>query len=459
MDRRGVRTMEVKDYLDSILDVLSVGVYISDRTGMTLKINSAYEKLTGLKRKELMGHYVMDLVREGQYDVVLNPGIVKTGKPKTQVQITKVGRQVVLEGYPVFDDYGKVALVVTFVRDVTSLTQMKEQLAYYEELIARYNEVQCFKKPDYSTKIIAESKAIQRLLNMLDVIAVTDATVLLLGETGVGKDVLARKIHEKSLRSNHPFFKIDCASIPTNLVESELFGYEAGAFSGANIKGKPGFLEMAHKGTLFLDEIGELPLPMQGKLLRVLQDQEIIRVGSTRIKKVDVRFIAATNRDLEAAVRDGSFRSDLFYRLQVAVLKVPPLRERKEDILPLVRNFLQAFNTKYRKEITLAKEVEDAFQNYSWPGNIRELENLIQSLIITNQKDNIDIGDLPNYMFPSPVSNDNGLSLNEILANIERELLKKALDTHDSILEVAKYFKVDRTTIFRKIKKYGLKID
>lgn len=456
MSGRDTEAKVIGDYFDSILDVLNDGIYISDRAGKTLKINSMYEKLTGLKKSELIGRLVTDLVKEGKYDVVLNPEIVKTGKPKTSVQITKVGRQVVLDGYPVFDRSGQVVLVVTFVRDITSLTQIKEQLAYQQELIARYNEVQCFKKPAYSTNVIAESKSMKKLLNLLGIIAVTDATVLLLGETGVGKDVLARKIHERSSRSNQPFFKVDCASIPSNLVESELFGYEAGAFSGAHTKGKPGFVEMAHKGTLFLDEIGELPLPMQAKLLRVLQDQEIIRVGSTKIKKVDVRFVAATNRDLEAAVREGSFRSDLFYRLQVAVLKIPPLRDRKEDIAPLVGNFLQAFNAKYRTEVVISTEVQAIFQNYSWPGNIREMENLIQSLIITNQKGTIEIGDLPNHMLPSAISTDNSLSLNEIMANIERELLKKALDTHGSILEVAKYFKVDRTTIFRKIKRYGL---
>lgn len=456
MNVRKDGSVVISDYFDSILDVLNDGVYISDRAGKTLKINGTYEKLTGLKKEELVGRLVTDLVREGNYDVVLNPEIVKTGKPKTSVQITKVGRQVVLEGHPVFDQSGQVVLVVTFVRDITSLTHLKEQLAYQQELIARYNEVQCFKKPAYSTKVIAESKAMQKLLNLLGVIAVTDATVLLLGETGVGKDVLARKFHEKSSRATHPFFKVDCASIPSNLVESELFGYEAGAFSGANTKGKPGFFEMAHKGTLFLDEIGELPLSMQAKLLRVLQDQELIRVGSTKIKKVDVRFIAATNRDLEAAVREGTFRSDLFYRLQVAVIKIPPLRDRKEDILPLFDNFLQGFNNKYRTDVKVSKEVAGIFQNYSWPGNIRELENLVQSLIITNQKDIIEIGDLPNHMLPSAINNDNNLSLTEILANIERELLKKALDSHESILDVAKYFKVDRTTIFRKIRKYGL---
>lgn len=446
----------IAEYLDSILDVIHDGVYVSDRTGKTLKMNKAYEKLTGLKAEALIGRFVTDLVKEGNYNLALNPEIVKTGKPKTSVQVTKVGRQVVLDGYPVFDQSGQVVLVVTFVRDITSLTQMKEQLAYQEELISRYNEVQLLKKPAYSTNIIAESKAMQRVLGLLDVVAVTDATVLLLGETGVGKDVLARKFHERSARASQPFFKVDCASIPANLVESELFGYEAGAFSGANTRGKPGFFEMANKGTLFLDEIGELPLPMQAKLLRVLQDQELIRVGSTKVKKVDVRFIAATNRDLEAAVREGSFRSDLYYRLQVAVIKIPPLRDRKDDVLPLVANFLQAFNSKYRTEVAISKEVEAIFQNYSWPGNIRELENLIQSLVIINQKNLIEAGELPNHMLPSAITHDKSLSLAEIMDNIERELLKKALDTHGSIQGVAKYFKVDRTTIFRKMRKYGL---
>lgn len=456
MKESGQNLKSIADYFYSILDVLNDGIYISDRTGKTLMVNNMYEKLTGLKKEEIIGRSVMELIKEGKYDVALNPEIVQTGDEKISVQITKVGRKVILEGHPVFNQAGQVVLVVTFVRDITSLTNLKEQLAYQQELIARYKEAQCFKKPSFSTQIFAESKSMKKVFNLLDIIALTDATVLLLGETGVGKDVMARKIHERSSRSSYPFFKVDCASIPANLMESELFGYDPGAFSGANAKGKPGFCEIAHKGTLFLDEIGELPLPMQAKLLRVLQDQEIIRVGSTKIKKVDVRFIAATNRDLEAAIREGTFRSDLFYRLQVAVLKIPPLRDRKDDILPLTDHFMQAFNTKYRTKVIMSKEVRTIFQNYFWPGNIREMENLIQSLIITNQKDSIEVSDLPNQMLPSAISADTNLSLSDIMANIERDLLRKALDTYGSVSDVAKYFGVDRTTIFRKIKRYHL---
>lgn len=447
----------VEGCFDSILDVLSDGVYISDAAGITLKVNSAYEQLTGLKKEELLGKNVRDLRSEGNYDIALNPEIVQTGQPKTSVQVTKVGRKVILNGYPVFDNAGKVALVVTFVRDVTLLSQLKEQLAYQKELIDRYHsEVQYLsKKEAHSALIVAESKSMRQLINSLSNIARTDATVLILGETGVGKDVLARRIHETSLRNNQPFFKVDCATIPQNLVESELFGYDPGAFSGANTKGKPGFFEMANKGTLFLDEIGEIPLPMQCKLLRVLQDQEIMRIGSTKARKVDIRIIAATNRNLEDAVREGSFRSDLFYRLRVAVVTIPPLRERKEDIAPLKDFFLDRYNSKYKKRLHFSRNALEVLQNYKWPGNIREMENLIQSLVVTRDQELIDANDLPQYMM-SAIAHKETRSLNDILADTEKELLKKAFDVHGSVAEVARVFKIDRTTVFRKMKKYSL---
>ena len=321
---------ELAAYVDSIMDVLSDGIYITDREGRTILVNSMYEQLTGLKRIDLVGRTVTDLVEDGIFDVVLNPAIVKTKKPKTAIQTTKVGKKVILNGYPVLDSAGHVALVATFVRDITSLTQIKEQLAYQQELLERYNEVQCYSRREtIQSGFIFESRQMRNILVLVDSIANTDVTVLLQGETGVGKDVLAKYIHEKSLRTDQGFFKVDCTAIPPSLVESELFGYDPGAFSGANAKGKPGFFESANKGTLFLDEIGELPLAMQAKLLRILQDREIMRIGSTRVKKVDVRFIAASNRNIENAVKEGTFRRDLYYRLQVAVVQIPPCVSEK----------------------------------------------------------------------------------------------------------------------------------
>ncbi len=448
---------ELAAYMAEIMDVLSDGIYITDREGRTILVNRMYEQLTGLKRSDLADRLVTDLVEEGIFDVVLNPAIVKTKKPKTIIQTTKVGKKVILNGYPVLDSAGHVALVATFVRDITSLSKIKEQLAYQQELLERFNEVQCYSRRETVQRaFLFESRQMRNLLDLIDTLAVTDATVLLQGETGVGKDVLAKYIHEKSIRTDHGFFKVDCAAIPPSLVESELFGYDPGAFSGANTKGKPGFFEMAHKGTLFLDEIGELPLAMQVKFLRILQDREIIRIGATKVKKVDVRFIAASNRNLDDAVKEGSFRRDLYYRLQVAVVKIPPLRERKDDTLPLVRHFLAMFNAKYRKDLALTPETESALLDYGWPGNVRELENLIHGLVIMLQKKWVDTADLPPSMLIAP-KEDADRSLNAIMANMERELLRNALQIYGSAAEVAVHFNVDRSTIFRKLKKYALR--
>lgn len=448
---------ELAAYWENIMDVLNDGIYISDRMGKTIMVNRKYEQLTGLDRKDLLGRLVTDLVDEGKFDVVLNPAIVRNGKPKTVIQTTKVGNKVVLSGFPVFDAEGNVALVVTFVRDITSLSKMKEQLAYQQELLERLSEVQfCSRRDIFKDLFVFESPRMQSLLRLIDSIAGTDVTVLLLGETGVGKDVLARYIHQRSLRTDQAFFKVDCASIPPNLVESELFGYDPGAFSGASSRGKPGFFEMAHKGTLFLDEIGELPLAMQGKLLRILQDKEVIRIGSTKIKKTDIRFIAASNRDLEEAVKEGAFRRDLYYRLQVAVVQVPPLRERRDDILPLVRHFLHLFNTKYKKNLNLTPETESFLRGYHWPGNVRELENLIHGLVIMLEKEWVETADLSPSMVSTP-KDVKERSLHAIMGNMEKELLRNAIETYGSVQEVARYFKVDRATIFRKLKKHALR--
>ena len=456
-------------YIDKILNIFTDGIYISDSEGKTIWVNKAYEQLTNLTQEELLGKYLPDLIAEGKFNKVLNSNIVKSGKSKSVIQVlTKTDKEVLLDGYPVFGPNNKVAFVITFVRDLTLLSQLKEQIASQQELISEFHMgLQSLCNKNISTSsVIAESQVIKDLMKLLSRIAGTDATVLLLGETGVGKDVFAKKIHEKSSRSNKPFFKVDCTSIPENLIESELFGYEAGAFSGANTKGKPGFFEIADGGTLFLDEIGDLPLSMQSKLLRVLQDSEIIRIGSTKVKKVDVRFIAATNRNLEDSVKKGAFRSDLYYRLRVAVLNIPPLRERKDDIIPLTNYFFRLYNSKYKKIITVSKEVENVFLNYKWPGNIREMKNFIQSLVVTQEKDNIDLTDLPHNMLSeeniSKVSLPAAFSiedkpLNEIMDNIEQEILKKAMDTYNgSISEIADKFKVNRSTVFRKLKKYSI---
>jgi PAS domain S-box-containing protein len=456
---------QIEDHIDSVLDVLSDGIYISDREGYTLKVNTMYEKLIGQKKEDLIGRKVQDLVREGIYDVVLNPQIVKTGQPATSVQTTKKGQKLVLNGHPIFDAEGQVVLVVTFVRDVTVMSQLREQIVSQKKLLEQLrinvqyiNQESIQKFPVNGFK----SREMAQLGKLVDKIAATDATVLILGETGVGKEFFARSIHRASPRGDKTFFKLDCTTIPENLIESELFGYAAGAFSGASLKGKPGLCEMADQGTLFLDEIGELPIGMQVKLLRLLQDQEIIPVGATRIKKVDVRIIAATNRDLEKEIAQGRFRNDLYYRLRVAVLSIPPLRERREDIMPLARYFLEKYTVKYRKERHFGAEIESIFTGHRWPGNIREMENLIESLVVTCDRTVIETPDLGSCMLSEGRDRKRNLfesldvrdkSLKRIVQDLEREILQGALEIHGSMAKVAEILKIDRSTIFRKLRR------
>jgi PAS domain S-box-containing protein len=455
----------IETYFDSILDVLTDGIYLSDRDGNTLKVNTMYEKLIGLKREDLVGRKVQDLVKEGVFDVVLNPQIVKTGQPSTSVQTTKKGQKLILNGHPIFDEEGKVVLVVTFVRDVTVMSQLRDQIAVQKKLLEQLrtnvqyiNEESIQKFPLNGFK----SREVVHLTKLIEKIAATDAAVLILGETGVGKEFFARSIHRASPRGDKTFFKVDCTTIPENLIESELFGYAAGAFSGANVKGKPGLFEMADQGTLFLDEIGELPLTMQVKLLRVLQDQEILPVGSTRVRKVDVRIIAATNSDLEKNVEEGRFRSDLYYRLRVAVLSIPPLRSRREDIMPLAHHFLNKYAIRYKKQVRFGPTIEAFFVNYRWPGNIRELENLIASQIVTCERDIIEVADLTGCKLDESGERKRNLyetiearnrSLKEIVQDLEREILSGAIEVHGSMAKVAEVLKVDRSTIFRKLKR------
>lgn len=462
--------------LCSIFNVNQDGLYITDRHGTTIGLNSSYEKLTGLNREELLGRNINDLVKDGTFDAVLNPEVVATRKVATRVQVNKENRKVLVTAYPIFDYDDDVDLVVTIARDVTLMSQLQEQMSFQKELIDRYRE-----NVDTGSSIhgaIFNSIEMTKLLDVLERVAKTEATVLLLGETGVGKDVVARKVHEMSPRAVKPFFKVDCTSIPENLIESELFGYAPGAFSGASPKGKLGFFEIADHGTLFLDEIGELPLQMQGRLLRVLQDGEICRVGDTKTRKVDVRIIAATNRNLEQEVLDNKFRSDLFYRLRVAVSHIPALRARQTEIIPLAQHFLDRYSHKYRKTIRYSAQTEEVFLNYGWPGNVRELENLVHSLVVTCVGGIIALDDLPLNFHKSITGrrkrlqgqntevvqkglewNDffEGKSLKDITEQVERKALSLGMREHDSISSLAKTLKTERSTLSRKLKKYGIK--
>lgn len=457
--------MPVRDYLEQIWDAFSEGICITNAHGIILHVNKKYEEITGLTKKFVIGLPAYDLVQSGKLDLILNPEVFQKKEQVTKIQSLADGKQIILEGNPVFDKNGNVILCITFLRDDTIFADMRSRISIQKELLETFQELSTTNmgRSPVNPKKIAYSTVMQQLYTQIGGIAETDATTLILGETGVGKDVVAHRIHNKSLRANKTFIKVDCGSIPENLIETELFGYVAGTFSGANKNGKIGFIEAANEGTLFLDEIGELPMLMQTRLLRFLQDSEIVRVGSTVPKKIDVRIIAATNKNLEKSIANGEFRSDLYYRLKVAVINIPPLREREADIIPLAENFLQFYCNKYHKQLEFSSEAKELLLQYKWPGNVRELENMIQGLIVTCKQKVIKNLDLPlpahairtvqSQQIVQEVPNLQNKTYKEIMKEYENKVLCAAMKQfNNNISKIAKHLQVDRSTIFRKVK-------
>ena len=309
--------------------------------------------------------------------------------------------------------------------------------------------------------IIAYSIEMGKVLQVATKVAQVTSTVMILGESGVGKEVVARFVHNASLRRGGPFVTINCGAIPPNLLESELFGYEAGAFTGAKRQGKPGMIETASSGTLFLDEISDLPLDLQVKLLQVIQERRLTRVGGIQPIEVDIRIIAATNRDLAKMVERGEFRADLFYRLNVVPIVIPPLRSRRDDIIPLIYHFLAKHNNTLRYNKTISRETREVLTQYSWPGNVRELENLIERLVVTVEGDEIGVEDLPQHVKErdvncnSKVIVEGVIPLREAVEEVERQLIKHAQEEHETTYEIAEALGVNQSTVVRKLKKYA----
>lgn len=450
--------------LDAIIENSYDGIYITDHKGVTWKTNSAIERITGIPKEYYIGKNVDALIKRGILKSSVTHRVVKQRRIVSLVQENYEGKETLITGAPVFNEDGEIEKVVTNIRDLSDLNELQTKLSRMNQLNDKYKkELDLLKNRTSRLEgLVIQSESMKRIYDTAERIAHVNATVLILGETGVGKDILAKHIFKESARSREgEFIKINCGAIPADLLESELFGYEQGAFTGASQKGKPGMFEMADKGVLFLDEIGELPLLLQVKLLRVLQENEIQRIGGTKPRKVDVRIVAATNRDLKEMVERGEFREDLYYRLNVLPISIPSLKDRRDDILPLIEMFLKQANEKYEMSKRIDSKLKDFFFSYTWPGNIREMSNLIERLVVTTPEDTIQMENLPpEYQETTDVTimPSSILPLKEAAELAEEKVLKLAVEKYKNTYDIAEALETSQPTVVRKLKKYHLRI-
>ncbi|HOO89665.1 MAG TPA: sigma 54-interacting transcriptional regulator [Syntrophales bacterium] len=453
------RYQEIVREVEAIIASSYDGIYVTDGEANTIRVNRAYEDITGIKASEVLGRNMCDLVNEGFFSESVTLKVLEEKKTVTLSQKLKTGKRVLVTGNPFFDDEGMIKMVVTNVRDMTDLDRLNQQLEEYLEMTRAYKDkLQELQLSTYKdNEIIKVSRSMRSVYDLMERVCRTDATILFYGETGVGKDRIAEEVHVKSNRSEKGIFvKINCGAIPETLLESELFGYERGAFTGANKEGKPGLFEVADKGTLFLDEVESMSLSLQGKLLRVLQDFEITRVGGTTPRKVDVRLICASNQDLKDLVSQKKFRLDLYYRLHVIPVHIPPLRERIDDIPHLITLFLNRFNKQYAKQTVFSNEAVDQLVKYTWPGNVRELANLIERLVVITPGNRIDANDLPAeiYKVPEQATLCQGKTLREYLLCMEISVIQDAINKYGNARRAAPHLGVDPSTLTRKLKKH-----
>lgn len=390
--------LEPEDY-QAILDKMDDGIFIVNRQGSIIAVNKAVEKNGGKKMHELIGRNIDDLVKEGYCTEFVSRRVIESGREEILVQHTKDNKELLVTGRPYYKN-GQLEMVVACERDVTELAKTKEKLSKVKIMNEEYQkELEYLRKVNsQSSGVVSVSRNMKQTIEMAKKVARLDTTVLIQGESGTGKEVLAKLICSESPRSRKPFIKVNCGAIPENLLESEMFGYVEGAFTGAKKAGKEGYFGMANGGTIFLDEVNELPFNLQVKLLRVIQEREMMPVGSDRPVKLDIRIIASTNKDLKKLVARGKFRQDLYYRISVVSINIPPLRERREDIVQLVKHFIGQFNVKYGLNKRISAKAQKLFLNYDWPGNVRELENMVECLIAVTEDDLITESDARLYI-------------------------------------------------------------
>ncbi|HAU4959525.1 TPA: PAS domain S-box protein, partial [Clostridioides difficile] len=374
------------EFYQKILEASHDEICVSDDKGIIIYCNKAFEENYGLKKEDILGKNVSFLEDSGYSTKSPIPIVLKTKTKFSLEQDTQTGKKLIITATPIFDENGNLEFTVENCRDITELNNIKNKLEDTKKQVKKYkSEVETLYRTALRIEdtVIMDGIVMRPIINTVNHVSKTDVSVLLLGESGTGKSSLARYIHHNSNRSNGPFITINCATISPQLLESELFGYTSGAFTGASTKGKVGLVELANGGTLFLDEIGDIPQNLQAKFLQLIQDRTFTPVGSLKNKKVDIRIISATNADLVSKVKEKKFREDLYYRLNVIEIKLPPLRERRDNLVEIIKYYFNRYSSDFNLNKTISKEAMDAIANYRFPGNIRELQNIIQKILLT----------------------------------------------------------------------------
>ncbi len=447
--------------IEDFFNALYIGVHIVDNEGKTVLYNTKCAEIEGIDRKWIIGTDIKSLVETGIYNESVALEVLNTEKEVRKTQKVQ-GKHIFSTGKPIYYN-NELQFVVVSVMDMSSLSDFEYQLSELEEaneLIQKELSI-INALLDSENPMITKSKEMEQINNLALRVAKVDSTILIEGESGVGKGVLSSFIHENSNRKDEGFVKIDCSSLPPTLIESELFGYEKGAFTGARSSGKMGLIELSNKGTLFLDEIGDLPIELQVKLLQVIQDKKFQRVGGTEYINVDTRIITATNRDLHKMVKEGTFRDDLYYRLNVIPIKIPPLRERKVDIVPLIKLFLKRLNEKYNSNKRFSSGAMKKLLDYDWPGNIRELENEIERVVVISDTSIIKEEEV---LFDRVLNEDirnieRNLSFRENVNKFEIYLLNEYLKLSKDINELSELTGFEKSSLRKKAKRLGIELE
>jgi transcriptional regulator with PAS, ATPase and Fis domain len=448
---------------EAMVDGAREGLCLLDPGSVMLRSNQVAGEILGFDPKRATGVPVHELGVERDFDWSIVGEVVAGGVSVSTVQTLQTGQKLLVSGVPIPGAEGKLAYIVVTIRDITGMGQVMTKLRDAVEVaeqsratlsISTHREVQI-------DDIVAQSPALVEVRETALRYAAVDSTVLLLGETGAGKGLFARLVHQASARSGGPFLEVNCGAIPEGLMEAELFGYAKGAFTGADSKGKVGLVELAHRGTLLLNEIGDLPLGLQVKLLRFLEDGEVWAVGAVKPKRPDVRIVASTNRDLPAMIAAGTFRGDLFYRLNVLTLEIPPLRAHAEDIPLLVEVTLARLERKVKRRRAISAGALDALSRYPFPGNVRELLNLVERLMVTSATETIDVADLPRALASlaneqSPPATAGPATLRKALQKVESQMLRDALTRFKTQALAARHLGITQSTVARKAKQYGI---